>query len=198
MKCIGLTGGIGSGKTTVSKVFAALGVPIFYADEAGRTVLDDDKEVRKAVTKLLGRSAYGEDGRANRKEIASMVFRHPESLEALSAIVHPAVGRAWERFKSRNADADYVVKEVAILFESGSDKDMDAVIAVTAPEALRIERVMARDGSTAEEVQDRMNRQLSEAERVERSNHIILNDGSQPILPQVLDLDAQLRNSSNA
>ena len=198
MKCIGLTGGIGSGKTTVSKVFAALGVPVFYADDAGRAVLDDDPEVRKAVVKLLGRSAYGEDGRANRKEIASMVFRHPESLDALSAIVHPAVGRAWERFKSRNAQADYVMKEAAILFESGSHKDMDAVVAVSAPEELRIQRVMARDGSTAEEVQDRMKRQLSEAERTERSDYIVLNDGSQPILQQVLDLDARLRNTSSS
>ena len=198
MKRIGLTGGIGSGKTTVSKVFAALGVPVFYADEAGREVLDDDPEVRKAVVKLLGRSAYFEDGRANRKEIGSVVFRHPELLEALSAIVHPAVGRAWDTFKRRNEAAAYVVKEVAILFESGSDKDMDAVIAVSAPEDLRINRVMARDGSTREEVLDRIKRQLSEEERIQRSHHIIVNDGTQPLLEQVLELDAELRQLNPA
>lgn len=192
MKKIGLTGGIGSGKTTVSKVFAALGVPIFYADEAGRAVLNDDKEVRRAVIKLLGITAY-KDGRADRKEMANMVFRHPESLDALTAIVHPAVARSWQQFLARHASADYVMKEAAILFESGSHEDMTKVVAVAAPEELRMQRVQARDGSTREEVLDRMRNQLSEAERNERADYLIFNDESQPILEQVAELDRLLR-----
>lgn len=191
MKRIGLTGGIGSGKTTVSKIFATVGVPVFYADEAGRNVLNEDKEVVRAVIKLLGRSVYT-DGRANRKEIANMVFRHPESLDALNAIVHPAVGRAWEQFCEVHQAAAYVLKEAAILFESGSYKGLDAVIAVTAPESVRIKRVMARDAVSADDVRLRMRKQLPEEERNQRADFLVYNAGEKPLLPQVLNLHQTL------
>lgn len=190
IKVIGITGGIGSGKTTVARIFAAMGYAIYYADERSRHLLHHDPQVRQAVTALLGANAYREDGSPDRGFIGKAVFGHGETLKALNAIMHPAVQQDrlhWlDMLKAEGYSKPFALTEAAILFESGAHRQMQGVITVTAPEAQRITRVMARDSATEEQVRARMGHQLSEEERVARADFVIHNDGLQPLIPQVL------------
>lgn len=187
---IGLTGGIGSGKTTVARIFEVLRYPVFYADDEAKR-LYDDAEVRKAVTALFGAAAYAE-GKVNRSYLAERVFGNPELLEQLNSIVHPAVRQRFVDWQ-KDHPAFAHIREAAILFESGSHADCTLTIAVSAPEELRIERVTDRDGSEASAVRQRMMHQLSDDERRQRADFEIVNDGQQLILPQVLEIDAAIR-----
>lgn len=191
---IGITGGIGSGKTTICQLFALLGVPVYYADEASRQLLISDPEIKKKVVTLFGEDILEENGWISRKKVAMQVFGNEENLKKLNAIIHPAVGRHFEEWLKQHISFPYIIKEAAILFESGAYKQLDKVIAITAPEELRIARVMKRDGSKREEVLRRMAAQLSEQERVERSQFIIVNDDKQLVIPQVLKLNESFRN----
>ncbi len=188
---LGLTGGIGSGKSTVAKVLQTLGFPVFEADQAGRDVLDHDPEVIKAVQELFGASIY-EGGKANRPEIASHVFSDPGALNALNQIIHPAVARSWKAWAARHEDAAVLVREAAILFESGSYKDCDRVLTISTDEAVRIQRVMQRDGVSETEVRARMKRQWTDEQRRERADFEIVNDGQQAVIPQLMELLPQL------
>ncbi|THD68044.1 dephospho-CoA kinase [Robertkochia marina] len=178
---IGLTGGIGSGKSTVAKMFADLGVPVFIADLEGRKLLEEDEAVIKAVKDLFGPSAY-EDGKPNRPYIASVVFSDPEKLRQLNAVIHPAVAARFKEWLSRK-HAPYVIYEAAILFEHGGHKNCDAVIMVTAPKEMRISRVVQRDRVKREEVLQRMDNQWPEEKKIPLADIVVEN----------IDLDETLR-----
>lgn len=192
MKTIGLTGGIGSGKSTVARIFETLGAPVFYADAAGRALLDSSTEVRYEVTKLLGEEAYLK-GKANRTWIAQQVFENEPLLLKLNAIIHPSVRQSFLDWKSDIiTQSHYCLREAAILFESGSYLDCDQIICVTAPIELRIDRVMKRDGADKANIEKRMSKQLPEEEKAKRSDFIIVNDSQSPLIPQVIAIHKKL------
>jgi len=185
---IGITGGIGSGKTTVCRIFEVLGIPVFYADNAAKSVMHSDSLLRQDIIKGFGQESYFETGELNRKHISSIVFNDTEQLARLNALVHPAVFRAFDTWVALQTNVPYVLKEAALLFESDSYKMCDRSILVKSPEALRIARIIARDNTTAEDVRLRMNRQFSDAKKEKLADHIIINDEDLLLIPQVLEL----------
>src|ERR1700733_6030833 len=185
---IGLTGNIGSGKTTVSKIFEILGIPVFYADEAAKSVMVNDRQLISELKSEFGEASYFPDGSLNRKQIASIVFNNDAALARLNAIVHPATFRAFDAWMATIKDAPYVVKEAAILFESDSYKLCDQTIMVQAPLEMRIKRVMDRDGLSSAEIEKREAHQFTEEKKAQLADHIIINDDSQLVIPQVLKL----------
>lgn len=189
---VGVTGGIGSGKTTVCRIFEVLGIPVFYADEAARKVMETDAALQAQIVALLGQEAYP-GGVIDRHYISGKVFGFPEKLAALNALVHPATGRAWEQFQQAHPGAPYVIKEAAILFESGAHTSVDKTICVTAPEALRLTRSMQRDGASEAAIRNRMARQMPEEEKIRRCDYVVANDDREAVLPQVLRLDGVLQ-----
>lgn len=185
---IGITGNIGSGKTTVSKMFEVLGIPVFYADTAARDLMTTDILLIEGVKKAFGEVAYSDDGKLNRKHIANIVFNDGAELAKLNALVHPAVFRAFDDWVANIKNAPYVIKEAAVLFESTSYKMCDYSLLVTAPFELRAARVMKRDHITRAEVEAREARQFTETKKRELADYIIENDGKQLLIPQVLAL----------
>lgn len=186
----GITGGIGSGKTTVCQVFETLGIPVLYADDAARMLMEEDPVLVAAIAQLFGSEAY-QNGKLNRPYIAQAAFGQPELLQQLNALTHPAVIRYGREWMARQT-APYALKEAALFFESGSNADMDIMIGVSAPEELRLQRAMQRDGATRDKIRARMAKQMDEAEKMKRCDHIIYNDGVQPLIPQVLELHRRL------
>jgi dephospho-CoA kinase len=187
---VGVTGGIGSGKSTVCKIFESLGIPVFRADDEGRRLLDEDEEVKKKVAGLFGDKVIV-NGKPDRKQIASLVFNDAQKLQQLNAIIHPKVRESLKTWAAKQS-SPWVIEEAAIIFESGIDKNLDAVIVVSAPEELRIQRVMARDGVTEASVRERIKNQISEEERRKRADYIIENDNTQLLTPQALDIIKKL------
>lgn len=186
---IGITGNIGSGKTTVSKLFELIGIPVFYADEAAKSLMTSDAELIAGVKQTFGEDSYLVDGGLNRKYIANIVFNDQEQLAKLNALVHPAVFRAFDNWAAAMPnDVPYVLKEAAILFESSSYKHCDKNIVVTAPLDMRIQRVTKRDKITREEVLNREARQFTEEKKIQLADYVIKNDESELIIPQVLEL----------
>jgi dephospho-CoA kinase len=188
---IGITGNIGSGKTTVSKIFEVLEIPVFYADLAAKEVMTGDPVLIDALKKAFGDQAYCSGGKLNAAYISSIVFADPAELDKLNAIVHPAVFRAFDAWVEGIRDAPYVVKEAALLFESSSFKMCDYSVMVSAPLELRLGRVVQRDGLLAAEVERRNARQLPEDEKIRLADHVIYNDDTRLVIPQVLDLHKQ-------
>ncbi len=184
---IGITGGIGSGKTTVCKIFQVMGVPVYCADIEARKLTDTHPDIIKPIKGLFGNDIY-EGGLLNRKRVASIVFNEKEKLTRLNQIIHPVVNLHFVQWLDENKNFPIVVKEAAILFESGGDKDMDKVISVCAPIDLRIQRVMERDGLTVEQVRNRINNQMSEEERISKSDFVIRCNDIDLVIPQVLSL----------
>lgn len=193
MKTIGVTGGIGSGKSVVCKIFSNLGIPVFDSDQAAREIINTDPEVRKQIENLFGKEIYN-GTELNRSAVAKLVFEDPDKLEDLNAIVHPAVAEAFNRWREQQSGVPFVIKEAAILFESGANSQTDAVISVVAPKELRIRRVTARDGRSEEAVRTIMERQLSDAQRVKLSDYIIANDESTPVMEQVMQIYQELKS----
>jgi dephospho-CoA kinase len=189
---IGITGGIGSGKTTVCKIFEVLGIPIYYADDRAKELLESDKNVIKKVKNIFGHDVYNEQGKLDRHRVATIVFNFPEILAEYNAIIHPAVFQDVEKWMLRHTQHDYVIKEAALLFETGSYKMLDKIICVTAPVEKRIERVMLRDKVTEEQVRARMQNQWSDAQKTAMSDYIIYNDGSTPLIRQVLSIHEKI------
>jgi dephospho-CoA kinase len=187
---IGLTGGIGSGKSTVAKVFETLGIPVYYADLATRRLLHTSPELKAAIIKQFGENSY-RDGELDRAFIAGIVFSDPEKLKLLNALTHPATIADAEDWMQKQL-TPYVIKEAALLFESGANKNLDFVIGVSAPESLRLERVAARDNTSVDEIRKRINNQLDEDEKMKRCDFIIHNDEHEMILPQILLLHKKL------
>jgi dephospho-CoA kinase len=185
---IGLTGNIGSGKTTVAKVFELLGIPVFYADDEAKKVMVTDQLLIEGIKQTFGLQAYFDDGSLNRKFISGIVFNNKAELEKLNALVHPAVFRAFDSFDQLHKNAPYVIREAAILFESGSYKMCDRAIMITAPLETRITRVMERDGISQADIENREARQLSQDEKLKLANDVIINDGKLLVIPQVIAL----------
>ncbi|HEY1009695.1 MAG: dephospho-CoA kinase [Daejeonella sp.] len=184
---IGITGGIGSGKTTVCRIFEVLGIPVFYADSAAKAVMHTDASLRAEIIEQFGEKSYSDLGELDRKHISSIVFSDDRQLARLNAIVHPAVFRAFDAWVYQQ-DAPYVLKEAALLFESGSYKMCDQTVLVESPEMLRIERIMERDHVTEDQVRSRMSKQLSDGEKEKLADHILMNDEQTLLIPQVLSL----------
>ena len=191
MLIVGLTGGIGSGKTTVARFFEALGIPIYFADDRAKALMVNSPELKESIVSLLGVTAYTEDGRLNRAYIASQVFNDKALLEELNGLVHPAVGKDFKQWASQQ-DSPYVIKEAAILFENGNYKAADKNILVTAPIEMRIERVMNRDGARKEDIEARMQHQWPDSEKIPLADYIIENIDLEQTRLQVNSLHKQL------
>jgi dephospho-CoA kinase len=189
---IGITGGIGSGKSTVCSLFETLDVPVYNADVRAKILMSSHPGLVDRIKSLLGEEAYLPDGTINRPYISGLVFRNKDKLAALNAIVHPAVFEDFERWQSGQSKVPYTLKESALLFESGSHKGLHKIIIVTAPLELRIQRVMARDNTSREAVLARMENQWLESDKIKAADFIIRNDGIQPLIPQVLQLHREL------
>lgn len=174
MKVIGLTGGIGSGKTTVIEYIASKGFPVYIADNAGKQVMEVPEVIEK-VNRLFNESVLLPGGTLDRKKIGAIVFNNPDLLKQLNAIVHPAVGLDFEKFKAANPEATLLFKESAVLFESGAYRTCDATILVTAPEKIRIQRVMSRDQVSEEQVRERIKNQMPDEEKRALSTYIVEN-----------------------
>lgn len=187
---IGITGGIGSGKTTVCRIFECLGVPVFYADVVGRTLTDTDPQLISSITNTFGNKAYTA-GVLNRKYIAGLVFSDPARLEELNQLVHPAVFRAFDAWVVQQAGRPYVLKEAALLYESRSYRMCDKTILVKSPEELKISRIMKRDMLSAEEIRARMQRQFTDEQKQKLADFTITNDEEHLLVPQVLSLHQQ-------
>ncbi len=188
---LGITGGIGSGKTTVCRLFELLGISVYYADEESKKLLDEDKEVKDKVVSVFGNSILNDAKFIDRKKLAVIVFNNKEELEKLNAILHPAVGQHFENWL-KNQNSPYILKEAAILFESGAYKQVDKVLTVVAPLELKIQRTMKRDGLSKVEVERRIQLQLSDEEKVKRSDFAITNNEQELLIPQVLAIHRQL------
>lgn len=191
MKVIGLTGGIGSGKTTVARIFMSEGIPVFDADAEAIALYASDEALLTEVVALFGNDILLDDGTLNRRALAARVFNDAEALKKLNALVHPRVATKFAQWKKLQTSC-YVLREAAILFESGSNTDCDAVIVVSAPENVRIRRVMDRNGISEDEVRARMMRQWSEEELIKRADAIIVNDDTMLILPQIAQVKKKL------
>lgn len=189
---IGITGGIGSGKTTVCHIFASLGIPVYNADRRAKWLMTNEPELVRSIKELFGPEAYYENGQLNRQHLGDIIFAEPEKREQLNALVHPAVWRDGDRWNEENRDAPYTLKEAALIFESGGDKLLDKIIVVTAPEDIRITRVVRRDGVERAAVKARIAAQMPESEKVVRADFVIVNDGKQLLIPQVLEIHREL------
>ncbi len=187
MKKIGITGSIGSGKSTVTQIFATLGVPVYDADTRAKSLMVTSPALIQSIKQLFGNEAYLPSGELNRKHISDKAFTDKTILAQLNALVHPAVFTDFEEW-SNAQQTPYVIKEAALMFESNSYKQLDEVIVVTAPEKLRIERTIARDGASLESVLNRMKNQLTQEEKLARGQYEIKNDEEQLLIPQVLKL----------
>ncbi len=189
---VGITGGIGSGKSTVCKVFRTMGIPVFEADQVARQLQNNDPGVRQEIINLFGPDVYLPDQTIDRKYLASIVFKNPLLLEQLTGIVHPAVQKAFYDWYKKQ-DSPYIIHEAAILFESGFYKIMDKTITVVTDEAQRIQRVMKRNNITLEAVKERIRNQWSDEDRMKLADFVIRNNDDELIVPQIIDIDKKIR-----
>lgn len=192
MKVVGITGGIGSGKSVVSMIFRQLGIPVYDSDAEAKLLYDKFPELRNAVRVQISEDAFDANGKLDRKKLAEIVFQFPEKLEILNQLVHPLVKKDFQDWVQKNQEAAYLVKEAAILFESGAYSDCDKVITVVAPRDLRVQRVRERDRKTKAEIEAIMDRQSGDEEKIKRSDFVIQNDEKELILPQVLAIHESL------
>ena len=192
---VGITGGIGSGKSIVAKVFSVLGVPVFNADLIGKQILSTDSSVEVEVVQHFGREAYV-GGVPDREYLAKVVFSDSAKRETLNSIIHPAVGKAFEEFCKLHSSAPYVLKEAAILIETGGHEKLDTLLLVTAPEQLRVERVINRDQTSRELIEKRIAAQLPDQEKRPFAHFEIINDDKNPVIPKVLQIHNTILRSA--
>ena len=192
---VGITGGIGTGKTTVCKYFEKLNIPIYYSDDRAKILMNEDKRIKAALQKEFGEEVYTENGILNRPFLAQIVFNNEMKLKILNSIVHPLVEEDYLQWHENLAKQNipYTIKESAILFESGLDKHVDKTIVVTAPLSARIERVMARDNSTKEAILARIHKQMPQAEKDKLADFLIENIDQNSLAKQVAIIDKDLR-----
>jgi dephospho-CoA kinase len=190
-KMIGLTGGIGSGKSVVAKIFSTLGIPVFNADEAAKQIMQTSPEIKAKLIEQFGSSIYDASG-LQKEKLAAIVFNDPFQLQLLNAIVHPVTIQAAKDWAA-NQTSPYVIKEAALIFESAAADGLFKVIGVTAPLSLRIHRVMQRDGVSKEQVEARMQHQISDTIKMRLCDYVIENNNQQMLIPQVLELDKAIR-----
>ncbi len=193
---LGLTGGIGSGKSTVAAIFSSLGIPVYDADSASKNLIETNANLQKHLTALLGDDILRE-GKIRRPVMATKIFNDEELLKKTNAIIHPAVARDFQRWHREHRSSSYVIREAAILFESGSYVDCDKILVVTAPAEMRIQRVMKRNSVSREEVLRRMANQWPEKEKLSRADYVIYNDLTQSVIKQVLAIHEDIINQSN-
>jgi dephospho-CoA kinase len=191
MKKIGITGNMGSGKSLVCNIFEVLHIPVFYADREAKQ-LYGKAEIYEKMVKYFGKSIYNPDKKIKPTVLARKIFKRPEALEFVNSIIHPAVHIRFDEWILTNNSSPYILYEAAILFETGNDKLFDAVIVVTAPEHIRMERIEERDKLSVKEIKSRMARQWPEEMKTNRANFIIRNDGKTMVIPQVLKIHDQL------
>ena len=186
----GLTGGIGSGKSTVARIFELMGIPVYDADTAAKTIMNEDEALSASLIRHFGKEVYT-GGTLNRAYLASVVFKDEKKLALLNALVHPAVIQAATQWMQQQS-APYVVKEAALIFESGSQEGLDLVIGVYAPTPLRIQRTMERDNISREAVLKRMSTQVNEELKMKLCDFVLYNDEQRLLIPQVIDLHERL------
>lgn len=188
---VGLTGGIGSGKTTVAKLFAAKGIPIYYADTRAKYLMTYDKSLKSKIIEAFGKEVYHRNGRLNRKILASIIFNDKSKLTIINSLVHPAVAADGEAWYAAQKTA-YAIKEAALMIESGSHNDLDTLVVVTADIEERIRRVRKRDKASIKDVESRINNQLSDAERLTHADYVIDNNDKRMLQEQVDALHEEL------
>ncbi len=188
---VGLTGGIGSGKTMVCNIFKHLKIPVFHADIVAKELYDSDGEIRECLIKLFGADIYIQN-KLDRKSLSAIIFKDKEALKRVNAIVHPVVIDNFINWMNEQKNASYIIHEAAILFESDNQHLFDKVITVIAPEDIRIERVMRRDNVSETHVKSIINNQLPEKLKIDGSDYVIVNDDRTLVLPQVLNIHNEL------
>lgn len=193
MISIAITGGIGSGKSYVSNLLEERGIPIYNADNESKRLTVSDKEIRKGLVALVGEQVYFDDGTLNKSLLASYLFASSEHATQINAIIHPQVKADFRRWLEEHADCEIVGLESAILYESGFDDVVDAIVAVYAPESLRLERAMKRDGATEAQIRARMSAQMNEEEKRDKADYVVLNDGSACLQKQLDALIYQIK-----
>lgn len=190
---VGLTGGIGSGKTTVAKIFQSLGIPVYNADNEAKRLMEEDKELVEAMKQTFGKGAY-KLGILDRKYIANIIFNDEKALEKINALVHPAVQKDFHLRWAKEQKTPYVIEESALLFESDLFKSFDFVISVITPMSERVERLLKRDkDTTLKQIQARINNQVSDEVRKKKSDALLYNGAENLLLPQVLELDKRIK-----
>lgn len=193
---VGITGGIGAGKTTIGKIFQALGISVFDADRSAKRMMAENPELRNQLIAQFGEASFGEDGSLNRKYLAEIVFTNSTALNQLNQLVHPFVLRDYEAWLQKIPHAPYAIREAAILLESGTYKDLDVIIVIDAPEDLRIKRVIQRDKRTEAEVKSIISKQWPMEKKQKFASFIIQNNEKQFLIPQVLHLHELLNSQS--
>lgn len=188
---VGITGGIGSGKTLISEIFSSLQIPVYNSDLRAKEITVFDSEVRKNIIQSFGNDSY-EGKYLNRSYLSQIVFSDKKKLERLNGIIHPAVFKDYSKWLLDFSGKPYVLKEAAILFESGSYKTCDKTILITAPQEIRISRVMLRDSVSKNEVMERIKNQMSDIDKLKLADYVIINDGEQSLLKQVYNIHEQL------
>ncbi len=191
---IGITGGIGSGKSTICKIFETLEIPIYYADISAAVIVNKNLQVKSQLTAKFGEDLY-EFGMLDRKKLSSIIFNNSEALAFVNSLIHPAVKLDYENWLGNNKLAPYTLKEAAILFESGAHTQVDKIICVYAPQDIKIQRVINRESITHNEVMRRILSQMPDEEKMKRSDFVIYNDNVQLVLPQVLKIHNLLTNN---
>jgi dephospho-CoA kinase len=192
---VGITGGIGSGKSIVSRILKTMGHPVFDADQTAKD-LYLEKHIKISVMEVLGELSYLENGQPNKKYIAEQIFNNPVLLQSINNILHPEVNRRFFDWVNLNTGANIVFKEAAIMFESGSNKTVDLVVGILANESIRISRVMNRDSKSESEIRKIMMHQMKENELARICDYTIINDDSLPLMPQILKLLEKLKSSN--
>lgn len=195
MLVVGLTGGIGSGKTTIARFFQLLGVSVYYADDRARMLVNKNSILKEKIIEAFGSEAYL-NHEYNRAYIGKLVFENKQKLVILNSIIHPAVAKDFDDWKATQK-GNYIIKEAAILFESGTYKSCDRIITVTAPLEEKISRVVNRDGITYQEVLNRINKQMSDEQKIARSNYVLNNDNHHLLIPQIISIHEDIISSTN-
>jgi dephospho-CoA kinase len=188
---IGLTGGIGSGKSMVAKIFEVLGIPVYYADDAAKKLLNTEPDLKAAIIRHFGEETY-KNGELDRKYLAGIVFNDKKKLELLNSLTHPVTIQDAAKWMQQQT-TPYIIKEAALLFESGADKNLDHIIGVYAPQHIRVKRVMERDGLVVEDIMKRISRQMDEDTKMKRCDFVIMNNEEQLVVPQVLALHERFK-----
>ena len=184
---IGLTGNIGSGKSTVARIFEILGVPVFYADLEAKKILER-KNIQDQIKKYFGDGIIDKNNTINRKLLASLIFKDKVSLNFLNNLIHPEVSKAFDSWLKKQLNSPYIIHEAAILFESGFDQFMDKIVYVYAPKHLRIKRIIRRDKLGEQEINQRIKNQWSDKQKMEKSDYVIVNGNNDLLIPQVLKI----------
>lgn len=190
---IGLTGGIGSGKTVVTDIFNQLGIDVFNADNEAKKLINSSENIIKKLTERYGKDIYSEKQIINKKKLADIIFNNKKELNFVNSVIHPEVFKSFNSFIDNKKSSKYIIHEAAILFESGAHKLMDKIIVVDAPVEIRINRITNRDNISRKKVMERINNQAKPKELKSKADFIIINDGKKELIPQVLKIDKKLK-----